>query len=254
MHEEKGGDCRLTGSLRRGEQRQTRPAILLRSGFVISGGEISRLVDPGALRWSRAAAPRERRARARRGAGRSPRASPRRARPPPPRAAGVDAHRGGAPGPPAAAAPAAAGWPGRLAARRALLPLRRPRGDGRRPGPRPLSAGGAAIPACAISKPSGGAPSRLRSWASSPTRTPLPESRRCGSPPAGSRRRCPRSSPRGGRSRRRGSSTAPPAASRWPSPRASTGSSSAARRTSTARRSACRRCWRRSAAARGSSR
>ncbi len=53
VREETGGDCRLAGSLRRGEARQTEPVVLLQSGLVISGGEVSHLVDPAALRWSR---------------------------------------------------------------------------------------------------------------------------------------------------------------------------------------------------------
>ena len=39
--------------VRRGEARQTEPVVLLESGLVISGGEVSHLVDPAALRWSR---------------------------------------------------------------------------------------------------------------------------------------------------------------------------------------------------------
>jgi hypothetical protein len=53
--EEKRGDCLLTGSLRRGEQRQTKPVLLLRQGFVVSEGQISPLADraeTGAFRWA----------------------------------------------------------------------------------------------------------------------------------------------------------------------------------------------------------
>jgi hypothetical protein len=53
--EEKRGDCLLTGSLRRGEQRQTEPVLLLRQGFVVSDGQVSPLAGPretGAFRWA----------------------------------------------------------------------------------------------------------------------------------------------------------------------------------------------------------
>ncbi len=55
MLEEKGGGCLLTGSLRCGEKRQTKPALLLPPGFVISGGQVSPLANPedtGVFRWT----------------------------------------------------------------------------------------------------------------------------------------------------------------------------------------------------------
>ncbi len=53
--EEKGGSCLLTGSLRRGEKRQTKPALLLQPGFVVSGGEVSPLAssaDSAVFLWA----------------------------------------------------------------------------------------------------------------------------------------------------------------------------------------------------------
>jgi len=53
MREEEGGIWVVTGSLRRGEERMTprQPELVLRSGFVFAGGEVSRLDDAGAFRW-----------------------------------------------------------------------------------------------------------------------------------------------------------------------------------------------------------
>jgi hypothetical protein len=53
--EEKRGDCLLTGSLRRGEQRQTEPALLLPPGFVVYDGQVSPFASPaetGVFRWT----------------------------------------------------------------------------------------------------------------------------------------------------------------------------------------------------------
>jgi superfamily II DNA or RNA helicase len=54
VREEKNGDCILTGSLRRSGERLPpgRPVFLLRSGFVIGAGQVSRLSDNGAYRWT----------------------------------------------------------------------------------------------------------------------------------------------------------------------------------------------------------
>jgi superfamily II DNA or RNA helicase len=54
VREEEGGGCRLTASLRRGDQRltaETSPVVLGSSGFLLAGGRVSRLAD-GGFRWA----------------------------------------------------------------------------------------------------------------------------------------------------------------------------------------------------------
>ncbi|HKI05732.1 MAG TPA: DEAD/DEAH box helicase [Thermoanaerobaculia bacterium] len=53
VREEEGGTWVVAGSLRRGDVRMTprQPELVLRSGFVFAGGEVSRLEDAGAFRW-----------------------------------------------------------------------------------------------------------------------------------------------------------------------------------------------------------
>jgi superfamily II DNA or RNA helicase len=53
VHEDKGRDCLLTASLRRGGERlePTTPALMLSSGFVVADGKVSRLEDD-VFRWT----------------------------------------------------------------------------------------------------------------------------------------------------------------------------------------------------------
>ena len=54
VHEEPKGEHRLTGALRRGEER-LKPGtlgLLLPPGFVVIGGQVSRLANSGAFRWT----------------------------------------------------------------------------------------------------------------------------------------------------------------------------------------------------------
>ncbi|HEX9943279.1 MAG TPA: SNF2-related protein [Thermoanaerobaculia bacterium] len=50
----KGGDCQVAAALRRGEERLPpgQPALVLRSGFVITAGQVSRLAGDGGFRWT----------------------------------------------------------------------------------------------------------------------------------------------------------------------------------------------------------
>ncbi len=54
VHEEPRGGCRLTSALRRGAERlePSTPGLLLPPGFLVAGGEVSRIANSGAFRWT----------------------------------------------------------------------------------------------------------------------------------------------------------------------------------------------------------
>lgn len=53
VHEEKRGDCQVTGELRRGEEylEPGKTALVLHAGFVVTGGQVTRLANREASRW-----------------------------------------------------------------------------------------------------------------------------------------------------------------------------------------------------------